>query len=99
MIELYETSQVILLDSVYYQWERQKYTFYKEYPNHEYQDINYGVKASLILFPLKKLHPIIQFTQSLNDISKKSINIHQHANIWSLHVGLTYNFYPSEIGR
>jgi len=92
MVELYGTSQVILFDSAYFQWSRQTFTFNKEYPNNEFDQINYGLRGVLHLFPLKQIHPTIMFTQGLNDISLKSFNVNQHANIWALHIGLSYNF-------
>ncbi len=96
MVELYGTSKVVLFDSVYYQWEEQIYYFNKEFPNEEFDQVNYGLRGTLHLFPSKKLHPILTYTQSLNDISLKSFNLNQHANIWALHIGLCYNFYHKQ---
>ncbi len=96
MVEIYGTSRAILFDSAYYHWEEQIYFFNKTNPNIEFDQINYGLRGSLKFYPSKKLHPIITFTQSLNDISLKSFNLNQHANIWALYVGLCYNFYQKK---
>ena len=90
MIELYGTSKLTLLDSAYQQIENQIFYFNKDYPNKEYDEINYGFRTSISLYAERVLHPLFTYTQGLNDISKEDIHINQHANIWSLTVGLVY---------
>jgi hypothetical protein len=92
MVELYGTSRLTLLDSAYAQVEKHIFYFNKEFPNNEYDEINYGLRISISLYPGKILHPFIIYTQSLNDLSKENININQHANLWSLGIGLAYSF-------
>ena len=92
MIELYGTSRLMLWDSAYSQIDQNIFYFNKEFPNQEFNQINYGFRSEILIFPEKRLHPVFLFTQCLKDISKKNININQHANIWSFNVGLKYNF-------
>lgn len=90
-VELYGTSILTLWDKDYSQYERHNFTFFKENPNDEYEQFNYGIRAFLVLFPEKNIHPFIQVTQSFNDISKENFYLNKHANIWSFHTGIKYN--------
>lgn len=91
VVELYTTSKLILWDTNYAQFERIGYTFYPEHPNLEYDQFNYGLRFNFHLFPKRRLHPTLTYTQGLNDISRKNFYLNQHANIWSIHAGLIFD--------
>ncbi|MEP6646809.1 MAG: hypothetical protein ABJC12_06950 [Saprospiraceae bacterium] len=91
MVEISGTSRVILYDSVYSHYNKIIYYFYRDYPNYEFDDFNFGLRSSISLFPSKKIHPNLLYIQSLNDLSRKNIHIAQHANLWSINIGLIYN--------
>ena len=92
-IDYYGTSHLILYDSIYNQYSRHTFAYAKKYTNFEINHLNYGIRLCVSFYSSRRLHPEITWTQSLNDISREKFHLNQHANIWALDVGLTYNFY------
>lgn len=88
----HHSSSITLWDKLHSEQEISTNEFNKNIENDEFDKFNYGIKVSVSFFSTKFIFPKILFSQGLNDISKRNINLDQHTNIWSLQIALAHKF-------